>query len=124
MRFIDSNILAYAFYQNTRQEACQNAIKQGGITDTFTLAEAFNIIQSETDQNNAVRAIRGLLKSNLTILNTDVNAIYETTKRAEKHKNLKFIDLLHYTLAALNTCTSILSYDKDFDRLDLPREEP
>jgi len=42
MRFIDSNILAYAFYENEFQENSRNIIRAGGMTDALCLVEAFN----------------------------------------------------------------------------------
>ncbi|MBI2632176.1 hypothetical protein HYW75_04180 [Candidatus Pacearchaeota archaeon] len=45
MRFIDSNILAYAFYENENREKCQNFIKEGGIINTVNLIESFNLRQ-------------------------------------------------------------------------------
>ena len=45
MRFIDSNVLAYAFYENENREKSQEIIKNGGIINTVNLIEAYNIIQ-------------------------------------------------------------------------------
>ncbi len=122
MNFIDSNIIAYAFYENEHQEHCQNALREGGITNTIVLVEAFNIIEHQTSKEHAKEAIRSLLKAGIRIINTDVNLVFETLKRSEK--TLRFIDLLHYTTALLNECEVILSYDKDFNKLIIPRKEP
>lgn len=121
MRFIDSNVLAYAFYENEHRERCQELIKEGGVINTVNLIEAYNIIQFETSPEYAVKSIRSLLRSNLTIIDADVNLIFEALKRALKHKNLKFIDLLHYTTALLQSCNEIASYDGDFDDLEIRR---
>lgn len=124
MRFLDSNIFAYAFYENEHQEKCQQAIREGGITNTIVLVEAFNIIEWQTGRENATKVIRGLLKSNIHIVDGNMNLIFETLKRAEKYKRLKFMDLLHYTTALTQACESILSYDSDFNNLEIKREEP
>ena len=123
MKFIDSNILAYAFYENKFQDTCQRIINAGGIINTINLIEAFNIIEFETSREIAITSIKGLLKSNLVIIDVDINVVFETLKRASAHKSLKFLDLVHYTVASLHNCKSIVSYDKDFDKMHIPREE-
>ena len=121
MRFIDSNILAYAFYDNENRERCQEIIKTGGVANTINLIEAYNVIQFETNIEYATESIKSLLKSNLKIINTDINLIFETLKRTSKHKRLKFLDLVHYTTARLYNCDEIASHDKDFDGLEIKR---
>ncbi len=124
MRFLDANIFAYAFYNNGRMESCQKALREGGLTDTFALAEAFHIIEAETgSRESAQRAIRGLLKLNITVIPVDVNLIFETMKGLGKVK-LTVFDSIHYACSKLFGCESILTYDKGFDDLDIPRAEP
>lgn len=124
MIFIDSNVLAYAFYDNDKREKCHTTIREGGIINTLNLIEAYNIIQNEVDAEHAAKSIKSLLKSNLLIIDADTNLVFEALKRASKYKNLKFIDIVHYSCALVNGCNAIVSYDKDFDNLDIPREEP
>ena len=124
MNYIDSNILAYAFYENDFQEVCQQAIREGGLTNTVNLIEAFHVIECQTNRDNATRAIKGLLKSNLMIVDVNINIIFEALKKAEKYKKLKFLDLIHYVTAKNNECREILSYDKDFEDLEIKRKEP
>jgi len=124
MMFIDSNVLAYAFYDNDKRERCQQIINDGGIINTVNLIEAYNIIQFETNREHATKSVRSLLKSNLNIIDVDINLIFEALRRALKHTNLKFIDLVHYSCALTSGCKAILSYDKDFDGLNIPREAP
>ena len=123
MKFIDSNIIAYAVYPNENQEMCQQSIREGGILNTIVLIEAFNIIEHQTNKEHARDVIKSILKTNITIVNTDINLIFETMKRTEKNK-LRFIDLVHYTTALMYNCEAILTYDKDFNNLDISREEP
>ena len=122
MRLIDSNVLAYAFYDNAHTEVCQEAIRTGGVIDTFNLVEAFFIIEKEVNREHAQKAIRGLLKSALIIVDVTPDMIFETLKRTKQ--NMSIFDLLHYACAVTNNCTSVLSYDNDFDGCDIPREEP
>ena len=124
MIFIDTNILAYAYYDNDKKERCQQIIRKGGLINTVNLIEAYNIIQFEVDRELATKTIRSLLKSNLTIVDVDINSVFEALKRTLKNTNLKFADLIHYSCAVTNGCGAIISFDKDFDNLDIPREEP
>ena len=124
MKFLDSNVLANAFYENEHVIKCQKSIMEGGLTDVFNLIEAFFIIEKETGRRElAQKSIRALLKSNITIIEVDVNLFFETLKRIHKTK-LSVFDAIHYNCALMNNCNVILSYDKDFDDLDIPREEP
>ena len=124
MIFIDSNVLAYAFYDDDKKERCQQIIRGGGIINTVNLIEAYNILQFEVNREHATKSIKSLLKSNLLIVNVDINSVFEALKRTQKNINLKFVDLIHYSCAITNSCSAIISYDKDFDDLDIPREEP
>ena len=124
MIFVDSNVLAYAFYDDDKKERCQQIIRGGGIINTVNLIEAYNILQFEVNREHATKSIKSLLKSNLLIVNVDINSVFEALKRTQKNINLKFVDLIHYSCAITNSCSAIISYDKDFDDLDIPREEP
>lgn len=121
MNFIDSNIIAYAFYENEFRERCQKTVQKGGIINSVTLLEAFNIIEYNTSRLYAIKAMRALLRSNLIIINVDINMVFNMLRCAERYKQLKCIDLLHYLTAKLHNCEAIVSYDKDFDRLEIPR---
>lgn len=123
MKFLDSNVIAYAFYKNEHTEVCQNALREGGIVDVFNLTEAFFIIEKETSREIAQKSIKNLLKSSIQIVDADVNLLFEALKRVNNYK-ISIFDLIHYSCALMNNCSSIVSYDKDFDNLDIPREEP
>ena len=124
MIFIDSNILAYAFYDNDKKDKCQQIIQKGGITNAVNLIEAYNIIQFEVSREHATKSIKSLLKSNLSIVEVNTNSVFEALKRTLRNTNLKFVDMIHYSCAIVNNCNAIISYDKDFDNLDIPLEEP
>lgn len=124
MKFIDANIIAYASYTNERQNHCQDILrKESNVTDTFVLAEAFNIIELQMNREAATMAIRSLLRSGMEIVNVDVNAIFEALKKSGPYRKLKFADLIHYTIASLKNCEAIVSYDKDFEGLGMVRIE-
>lgn len=124
MNFLDSNILAYAFYENEFRDNCREQIMKGGIINNLNLIEAFNIIELQTNREIAFKTIRSLLKSNLIIVDIDLNLVFETLKRSIKYKNLKFFDLIHYTTAVINSCESIITLDKDFENLEIPKKNP
>lgn len=124
MKFLDSNVLAYAFYSNENTLKCQKTIIEGGLANTFNLIEAFFVIEKETGNREiAQKSIKALLKSNIQIVDVDVNIIFETLKRISRHR-LGIFDMIHYSCALLNDCSAIVSYDKDFDNLEITREEP
>lgn len=124
MKFIDSNIIAFAFYDNPHKEHCQNILKQDGVINTLVLVEAFQIIEQQVSREYATKVVRGLLKCPLQIVTIDINIVFEAIKRAEKINHLKYLDLIHYTTAHLYACDSMITFDKDFNGLDIPREEP
>lgn len=125
MRFIDSNILAYTFYNNKNMQKCIKIVREGGITNSLCLIEAFNIIENETGKRDiAVDSIRSLLKINLDIISIDINIVFEALKKSKKYNKLKFIDLIHYIVAINYGCKELISYDKDFDDLEIKRTEP
>lgn len=124
MNFIDTNVLAYAFYQNEHKERCRAVIREGGITDTLNLLEAFHIIEHETRSRDlAQQAVRAVLRSNIHVVDLDAGIIFEAVKTAGNSK-LSIFDLVHCSSALASECTSILSYDRDFDGLAIERREP
>ena len=61
------------------------------------------------------------MKSNLAIVEVNVNYVFEALKRRSKYRKLKFLDLVHYVTALLYRCDEIASFDMDFDNLELKR---
>ena len=126
MEFLDSNVFVQAFYENENTEKCQEIIKKGGLTNTLVLTETFHIVEKIVNREKAEKVIKGILKSNIEIIDLDINLIFESLKKINQHK-LSFYDMIHYTCALLNNCSSILSYDKDFDNeknIEIKRREP
>ncbi len=124
MKFLDTNIIAKAFYDNPHRNSCQKKITKGGLTNTFVLAEAFGVINKVTkDKDRAERAIRSILQSEIMVIEINQNILFEALKKINKI-NLNIFDMIHYVCALIEGCESIVSYDTDFDGLDIPREEP
>jgi predicted nucleic acid-binding protein len=124
MKFIDANVIAHSFYPSKKQEPCKQIVRIGGITNTIAIIEAFNIIEHQVDRDHARDMIRSLYGTYVEIVDVDKNLIFEALRKSKKETKLKFIDLVHYTTALLHNCDGILTYDKDFDCLDIPRDEP
>jgi len=123
MQFLDANVLAYAFYNNTRQDHAQDALRKKAITNTLAIIECFQVLERITTRENATKAVRALLRQDLTIVDVDNVIMFEALRQAP-HNALSFSDLIHYTTALMMDCTAVCSYDKDFDGLTVPRREP
>ncbi len=124
MKFIDANVIIKAFTENKDKDKCRKILQDVTVTDTLVLLEAHHAIQIITaDKLYASQCIKSIFKSHILIVNLDKDLLFESIKKTEKY-NLTIFDLVHLT-AALNTeCREFVSYDKDFDNLELKRTEP
>ena len=125
-KFIDSNIIVYAFTRNSLKEGCEKALqKENLVADVLVLLESYaKIATINKNEEFAGRVIRTLLNlENLQVADLDRNLFFEAVKRSGKYP-LKISDLVHYTAALLHNCNEIISYDRHFDGLDIKRIEP
>ena len=123
MNFIDTNVLVLASYENPQQLPCQQVIREGGVINALVLSETFTVLERIVDRKVAQNAIASFLRSNLEVVDLDASAIFAALKQS-KRMDLRFFDLIHYMTAFAHECAAIISFDKDFDNLDLPRIEP
>jgi len=124
MQFIDSTIVTLAFTLNEKSEKCRDIIRNGGIINSLVLVESFSNIERITKSRRlAIGSIKSILGC-LEVAAVDQNILFESLRRAERYNKLKIFDLIHYTTALLSGCSSIVSYDKDFEGLEIKREEP
>ena len=122
--FIDANVITNAFFNNPDKEKCREILKEEFITNTLCLVEAQQVLSAiKKDKIYAADCIRSLFKKNVTIVQLDKNLLFEGIKKAEKY-NLDAFDSIHYATAMLNNCSEIVSYDRDFDELEIKRTEP
>ncbi len=122
--FIDSNIIIKAFVEDKDNERCRKALYGDFTTNVLCLVEAQHAISTiKNDKVYAADCIKSLFKSNGIIVQLDKNLLFECFKRIEKY-NLNIFDLINYTTALINNCSEIISYDKDFDDLEIKRVEP
>lgn len=124
-KFIDSNVVIFAFTNSNQKQKCRNAILGDNlIANTLVLIEAYakiTTINSETYARNAIRGILSL--GNIKVIDLTNNLFFESLKRSQRY-NLKISDLVHYTTAILYSCNEIISYDTHFDNLEVERVEP
>ncbi|MBI5393569.1 PIN domain-containing protein [Candidatus Woesearchaeota archaeon] len=125
MKFIDSNVLIYAFTNNSKSEECINIIhNEQCVINTLVLVEVYTKLRVIVNQQYARNVTKSLFKKdNLLIVNLDIFLFFEALKRQQKYNQLEIFDLIHYTTALLYNCSSIVSNDGDFDNLEIPREQ-
>ena len=122
--FIDANVIVKAFTENEEAKACRDALQNDFVTTMLCLVEAQHIISRITkDKVYASNSVKSLLRGSGAILDLDRNLLFETLKRIEKY-NLSIFDLVSYVASLLNNCSEFISYDKDFDGLEIKRVEP
>ena len=122
--FVDANVIVKAFTENVDREKCRKILSKEFLTNTLCLVEAMKIISLIIhDKVEAAACIKSVYKSNCIIIDLDKNLLFEAIKRADKY-HLSVFDLINHTTALLNSCTEIISYDKDFNGLEIKRTEP
>ena len=65
------------------------------MTDALSLVEAFYVLEDQTTREEAQRCIKGLFKSNITIVDLDLNLLFEAVKNMHRHA-LNIFDSVHY----------------------------
>ena len=130
--FIDSDVFVNAFVvldkeKNRKSRELLGQLEQGkisAISDYFVMAETYHITSRFKGSEKAVEIIKKLLSlNNLDVVSVDSYAFFEALKRNAKYQ-LKINDLIHFTVALLHNASSIYSYDKDFNGLEIKRVEP
>ena len=124
-RFVDSNVIIYAFTNSNQKQECRDVLTQENIIiNTLVLLESYAKISTITSKAYARVVARNILSlANIRVVDFTNNLFFESIKRSQKHK-LKISDLVHYTTALLHNCNEIVSYDTYFDSLDVKRVEP
>lgn len=121
--FVDSVVLIKAFTENPDKHKCREIVHEKFVTNTLCLVEAHHFISLiSKSKTHAAVSIKSLFKSDCVVVDLDKNLLFEAFKRTEKYK-LDTFDLINYVTALLNNCSEIVSYDKDFDGLEIKRVE-
>ena len=122
--FIDANVIIKAFTENIDKEKCRRILFEDFVTNTLCLVEAQHAISIiKNDKRYASECIKSLFKSNGIIIQLDKNLLFESFKRIEEY-NLNIFDLINYTTALIMNCSEFVSYDGNFDGLEIKRVEP
>lgn len=122
--FIDANVIVKSFTDNNDKEKCRSILQEEFITNALCLVEAQDAITKISgDSVYGANCVKSLFKGRGTIVPLDRNILFEAFRRIERYR-LNIFDLIHYLTALNNDCARIISYDKDFDNLEIRREEP
>ena len=122
--FIDSNVIIKAFTNNNEKENCRRVLSEEFITNTLCLVEAHHAISIiRNGKDYATNSIKSLFKNQCLIVELDKNLLFEAFRRIEKY-DLNIFDLINYATALIQNCSRFISYDKDFDDLEIKRVEP
>ena len=122
--FVDSTVLIKAFTENPDKYKCRGTVHEKFITNSLCLVEAHHFISLiSKSKAYAAMSIKSLFKRDSIVVDLDKSLLFESFKRIEKYE-LDTFDLINYITALLNNCSKIISYDKDFDELEIKRVEP
>ncbi len=122
--FLDANVIIKAFTENKDKERCRKILYLPFVTNSLCLVEAqHGIALIKKNKIYASSCIKSLFKSNGIIISLDKNLLFESFKRIEKY-NLNTFDLINYVTALVYNCSAFVSYDRDFEGLEIKRIEP
>jgi predicted nucleic acid-binding protein len=122
-KFVDSNVVILGFIKNPRKDKILDFLQSEGIVvNTLVIVESFSKIETITKNKNiAIAMVKLFAKShNIRICAVDINLIFDVLRLKG---DMRISDLIHYKTALNNGCSHIVSYDKDFNNLIIPREE-
>jgi predicted nucleic acid-binding protein len=122
--FVDASVIVKAFTENPDKEACKQVLRKPFVTNALCLVEAQHRIARITrDRVHASTCVKGIFGSEAKIVALDRNLLFEAFRRIGQY-DLTTPDLIHYVIALLNESQEFISYDKDFDNLEIKRTEP
>ena len=130
MYLVDTNILLEVLLSRDKKEECKKLLralrdgKEKGIITDFTVHSIIVIM----DHFKKLRELKTFLLSltaykGLSIYNTTITDEVKATEIAIK-QNLDMDDAIQYLIALSTNADAIVSFDKHFDNLKIPRLEP
>ena len=130
MYLVDTNIFLEVLLARGRKEDCKNFLKElrkgkkKGIVTDFTIHSIIVIM----DSFKKLEALKVFLQSltaykGLHIFFTGISTEIEAVERALS-KGLDMDDAIQYSAALSANVECIVSYDKHFDGLEIPRKTP
>jgi predicted nucleic acid-binding protein len=130
MYLVDTNIFLEVLLSRAKKEECKNFLKllrdgeKTGIVTDFTI-HSIIVIMSNFNKLNELKtfllsltAYKGLHLYSTTIAD-EVKAVEIATKQ-----NLDIDDAIQYSTALSANTEAIISFDKHFNGLSIPRKEP
>ncbi|EQD56804.1 PilT domain-containing protein [mine drainage metagenome] len=127
MMVVDTNIFLETMLNQNRADECETLLKKIAIGELSVVVSRFSI--------HAIEAIIGkgeLIGTFLRDVNSSIGLrLYDTNTQDEiavtlfqEASKLDFDDALQYFVAKKLGAESIISFDRDFDNLDIKRLEP
>lgn len=127
MLLIDTNIFLELFLGQRRAKGCEKFLEKVSKGELEAVVTRFSIHAIEAILNDS-ESILAFLRN---ILNSVGINVYETGTEDEiaasilmKKMKLDFDDALQYYVAKKLGVEAIISYDKHFEKVDIPRREP
>lgn len=127
MFLIDTNIFLELFLDREKADECEKFLEGVSNGDLEAVVTRFSVHAIEAILNNPklilifLRNIENSL--GLTIYDTTIDEEMAISMIMEE-KKLDFDDALQYYVAKKLGVEAIVSFDKHFDKLDIPRKEP
>ena len=129
--FVDANIFLEIFLKNSKIEDCKNFLEKSRLgnisafTSDFIVYTCLIQIQCKTKELNTLKDFVIFINTlNLNILKLNIANIPKTIEFMSKY-NLDFDDALVVSFMKDNHISNLISYDKDFDKVNIiKREEP
>ena len=130
MYLVDTNIFLEVLLSRTRKEECKKLLrslkdgKRSGIITDFTIHSIIAIMDGLNRLNELKTFLLSLLAyQGLHIHHTTITDEVKATEFAVE-RNLDMDDAIQYSSALSANADAIISFDKHFDGLKIPRVEP
>jgi predicted nucleic acid-binding protein len=134
MRLVDTNIFIRFLIKDDEKKAdrCHDLIMRAAtgkitlVVSELAVAELVWVLQSPANYGLTPTGIREILLPLLTMkgLQLPNKSIYPEVLELFAKSGVDFIDAYHAVLMKKNKIKTIYSYDSDFDRLPVNRQEP
>ena len=126
--FLDSNIFLYAIGgESPHREPCRAilaAVGQGtldAVTSSEVLQEILRVRARRSDIKDATRAARAAADIVAEVLPVTREDVLSACGLLDKHPNLSARDALHVAVMKNSNLTLLVSIDRDFDSLKIPK---
>jgi len=124
MKYLDANIFIYAFIdvgdKGNRARLLLKKIREGkevAATSALTFDEVFWIVKKEKGFDNALKACKALLEMpNLICFDVNDEVIWRAYELIKRYR-LDPRDSIHISCALTHGVFTLISEDKDFDRV-------